>query len=146
MSRSNASWRWSNNSVWIWNMMVDKTGKVHKISRLQMLFRKGVLKNFAIFIKFSKNSFFIEDLRWLLLGTAINLGYYEKYLLQNSKDKLLHNSISVNMKVYALQLKKIYPVFYKKFYKIIEQLLSIVIFGGWFWKQNKTKQKQNRGG
>ena len=49
MSRSNESWTWSNNSVWIWKMIVDEIGEVHKSSHLQMYFKIGVLENFTTF-------------------------------------------------------------------------------------------------
>ena len=52
------------------------------------------------------NSFFVEHLRWLLLVTAINRSYSDTWLLQNSKDNILYNSILVDMKVCALQLKQ----------------------------------------
>ena len=52
-------------------------------------------------------TFFTEYLWWLLLGTAINQIYSKKYLFQNSKDNMLPNSISVDIKVYATHLKQI---------------------------------------
>ena len=111
MSRSNESWRWRNNFVWILKMMVDKTGELQKSSHPQMFLGDKVAvlraptKVFSCeFCKIFKSSFLIEHLRWLLLNTAINRRYFEKELLQNSKDNMLNNSIDV--KVYALQLKQ----------------------------------------
>ena len=55
-------------------------------------------------MKFLRKTFSIEHPRWLLLVTAwIIWRYFEKWLLQNSKD---NNSISVDMKFYSLQLKQ----------------------------------------
>ena len=51
------------------------------------------------FAKFLRTSSFIDHLQWLLLGGA----YAQKYLLHNSKDKMLRNS---DMMVYALHLKQ----------------------------------------
>ena len=57
------------------------------------------------YCKIFKNSFFTEHLRWLLLVTAINRRFL-KQLLHSSKDNMLHNSTSADMKVYALQPKQ----------------------------------------
>ena len=51
-------------------------------------------------------AFFINRLRWLLLGTASNRRHSEKNLRQNSKENILRNSFSVDIEVYALQLKQ----------------------------------------
>ena len=40
--------------------------------------------------------------------------YSEKYLLQSSKDNMLRNSISVDMKVYDVQLKQKSSNFWRK--------------------------------
>ena len=42
----------------------------------------------------------------MLLGTTTNCRYSEKQLLQNSKDNMLRNSVSVDMNTYVLQLKQ----------------------------------------
>ena len=47
MLHNNKSWRW-NNSVWIWKMMVDKTGELHKAA-IRICFQIGVLKILVIF-------------------------------------------------------------------------------------------------
>ena len=49
MSHSNKSWTWSNNSIWIWKIIVDETGEIHKSSHLQMFFKLGVHKKSMIF-------------------------------------------------------------------------------------------------
>ena len=51
-------------------------------------------------------AFFINRLRWLLLGTASNRRHSEKNLRHNSKENILRNSFSVDIEVYALQLKQ----------------------------------------
>ena len=48
-ARSNESWIWSNDSVWIWKIIIDEIGVVHKSSHSQMFFKISVLKNFTIF-------------------------------------------------------------------------------------------------
>ena len=63
-------------------------------------------KNIA---KFVRTAFFIEHLRWLLLVTAISRRYSEKQLLQNSKDNMLHNSVSVDKKVCPATKTEIHP-------------------------------------
>ena len=69
--------------------------------------RKDAQKEpFAEYYKIFNNSFFINHLQWLLLGTASNRRHSEKYLRQNSKENMLCNSFSVDIKVYALQLKQ----------------------------------------
>ena len=79
--------------------------------------------NIAIF----KNTFFKNICEWLLLITAINRRYFEKYLLQNFNYKMLHNSISVDRKLYSLQQKqKSTAVFPMEF---CEQLHSQILFG-----------------
>ena len=91
--------------------------------------------------KFLRTTFFIEYLRLLLLITAINRRYFEKYLLQNSKDNTLHNSI--DMKVYALQLKqKSIVCFPMEFCEILEQLVSRINLGGCFWKENRGGEER----
>ena len=70
-------------------------------SQLFSHFHRCFLVNIA---KFFRTAFFIEHLH--LLVTEINRRDFEKKLLQNSKDNMLHNSISLDMKVYALQLKQ----------------------------------------
>ena len=59
---------------------------------------------------------FIEHLQWLLLVAAINRRYSEKYLPQNSKDNMLHNSISVDMKVYGILRNFRTPTFENNFW------------------------------
>ena len=86
--------------------------------------------------KVLRTAFFIEHLCWVLLITAIIQRYFAKQLLQNSKDNMLHNSI--DMKVYALQLKQKSTVgFLMKFYEILEELVLRIILGGCFWKENR---------
>ena len=46
-----------------------------------------------------------NDSKWNKSGTTINRRYSKKKLLQNSKDNILRNLISANMKVSALLLK-----------------------------------------
>ena len=46
-----------------------------------------------------------NDSRWNN-GTAVNRRYSKKQMLRNSKGNMLRNSISVNINVYALQLKQ----------------------------------------
>ena len=83
-----------------------------------------------------------NDSRWNRRCTAINRRYFEKQLLRNSKDNMLCNSISVDMKVYALQLKQkstanVFHGILRNFRKI----LSRIIFGGCFWKENKRPSR-----
>ena len=59
---------------------------------------------------------------------------------------MLHNSISVDMKVYALQLKQKYPlwVFPMKFCKILEQLATFKnFFLGAAASEKKTKRRMH---
>ena len=51
-------------------------------------------------------AFFIEHLHWLILVTAINRRYSGKRTASNTKSYTLHNSVSVDMKFYSLQLKQ----------------------------------------
>ena len=44
-----------------------------------------------------------NDSKWNKRGTPINQRHREKKLLQSSKDNMLRNLISVDMKMYALQ-------------------------------------------
>ena len=54
---------------------------------------------------------------------------------------MLHNSISVDMKGYTLQLKqKFTGVFPMEFCEIVEQLLSRIIFGGCFLRENRREE------
>ena len=58
---------------------------------------------------------------------------------------MLHNSISVDMKVYTLQLKQNYPlwVFPMKFCKILEQLATFEnVFLGAAASEKKTKRRR----
>ena len=58
---------------------------------------------------------------------------------------MLHNSISVDMKVYTLQLKQKYPlwVFPMKFCKILEQLATFEnVFLGAAASEKKTKRRR----
>ena len=140
--------------------------RLRKSSHSQMIFKIGFLKNFAIFtrknlswclflIKFNKlfkkrdsntgvykwilqnslrTAFFIDYLRWLLLVTAINRRYSEEYTLQNSKENMLRNSDKMD---YALQIQQKSTV--GVFCEILEQLLSIIIFRGCFWKEKRGR-------
>ena len=81
------------------------------------------LMNIAIF----KNTFFKNICEWLLLITAINRRYFEKYLLQNFNYKMLHNSISVDRKLYSLQQKQ------KSTAGVSNGILRTATFTNTFW-------------
>ena len=64
-----------------------------------------------------------NDSKWNKSGTTINRRYSKKKLLQNSKDNILRNLISANMKVSALLLK--YKSTMRVFHGILLKLAKI---------------------
>ena len=73
ISVSNESWTWSDNSVWIWKMMVDKIGELHKSSHSQMFWSLFLIKwqaqrdfNTGFFL------WILQYLRTLFLKTSAN--------------------------------------------------------------------------
>ena len=69
------TWTWSNNSQWMWKMIVDEKGEVHKSSHSQMFFKRGVLKNSTIFIG--------KHLRWSLCLIKLQACNFIKKRLQH---------------------------------------------------------------
>ena len=64
-----------------------------------------------------------NDSKWNKRGTTINRRYSKKKLLQNSKDNILRNLISANMKVSVLLLK--YKSTMRVFHGILLKLAKI---------------------
>ena len=130
------------------NMLGTRNGIVFYVTThlFKFYYQQMLRKTYYVVTKLNKKQYFCMNLendgRWNRRCTTINRRYFEKQLLRNSKDNMLCNSISVDMKVYALQLKQkstanVFHGILRNFRKI----LSRIIFGGCFWKENKRPSR-----
>ena len=104
--------------------------------RLQHRFFSVNITNFLI------TAFFMDQLRWLLLGTASNRRHSKKYMRQNSKENMLHNSFSVDIMVYALQLKQKFTT--GVFHEIVRHFRTATFENKLWWLILKRKQRRRR--